>query len=131
SSLKGQTGIAFDSSGNLWVSDTSNNRVLKYTAPFTTNGKAASLVIGQSLFTTKAAPNPPTASSLSGQTGIAFDSSGTLWVSDTSNNRALKYNTPFTTGEAASLVIGQSGFTSKSAASPPTASSLNTPTGIA
>src|SRR5207245_11432706 len=36
----------------------------------------------------------------------------------------------FTIGQAASLVIGQSGFTSKSAASPPTASSLNVPTGV-
>jgi hypothetical protein len=39
-------GISLDKSGNLWVSDASNNRVLEFQPPFTT-GMNASLVIGQ------------------------------------------------------------------------------------
>src|SRR5439155_4689672 len=40
----------------------------------------------------------------------AFDSKGALWVADGSNNRVLEYVPPFSTGMAASLVIGQSSF---------------------
>ena len=37
---------AFDGSGNLWVADAFNQRVLEYTPPFS-NGMAASLELGQ------------------------------------------------------------------------------------
>jgi uncharacterized protein (TIGR03437 family) len=120
-------GIAFDSSGNLWVADAQNNRVLEYTYPFST-GQAASLVIGQPNFTTNTQPAPPTATSLGSPIWITFDSFGNLWVSDGENNRVLEYTRPFSTGEAASLVIGQSSFTGDAAAT--TATGVSTPSGI-
>jgi hypothetical protein len=40
-------GTSFDSSGNLWVPDWANNRILEFRTPFA-NGMVASLVIGQS-----------------------------------------------------------------------------------
>jgi sugar lactone lactonase YvrE len=101
--------LAFDSSGNLWVADQSNNRVLEYKAPFSTH-EAATLVIGQSSFTSSGTAT--TSTGLSGPTGLAFDSGHNLWVVDMGNSRVLEYKAPFSTGEAATLVIGQAGFTS-------------------
>jgi sugar lactone lactonase YvrE len=102
-------GLAFDHSGDLWVVDSSNNRVLEYKAPFST-GEAASLVIGQASFTV----NDYTitnATSLNSPYGLAFDPSGNLWVADLLNGRVLEYTAPFSTREAASLVIGEPSFT--------------------
>jgi sugar lactone lactonase YvrE len=119
--------VTFDSSGNLWVADQNNNRVLEYKAPFSTH-EAASLVIGQSGFTGSAAATSSTG--LSGPTGLAFDSSGNLWVVDNGNSRVLEYSTPFSTGEGAALVIGQSSFTS-SDYSDTNSTGLSYPTGLA
>jgi sugar lactone lactonase YvrE len=99
---------AFDKSGNLWVADTYNNRILEFSPPFAT-GMNASLVIGQPSFTTYA--NSTSSSGLSTPTGIAFDSSGDLWVADAGNNRILEFKAPFTDGMNASLVVGQTSFT--------------------
>ncbi len=104
--------LAFDSSGDLWVTDSGNNRVVEYTTPLTM-GEAASLVIGQPGF---AGSDPGAgAKGLFGPLGVTFDSGGNLWVVDGSNHRVLEYNPPFTTDEAASLVIGQASLTTKTA----------------
>lgn len=123
-SLNGPAGIAFDSTGNLWIGDLFNNRVLQFRPAFT-NGMNASLVLGQTLFTTTTAAT--TASGLSSPVGVAFDSGGNLWVADSGNNRTLEFAPPFSGGESASLVLGQANFTSGAAASPPTATSQNSP----
>jgi len=98
--------LAFDSGGNLWLTDEGNNRVLEYTTPFST-GQGASLVIGQSNFTS--ADPGSAATGLFEPLGVTFDASGNLWVSDSSNHRIQEYTAPFTTGEAASTMIGRSG----------------------
>ncbi len=41
---------SFDSSGNLWVADSNDNRILEFRAPFS-NGENASAVIGEANFT--------------------------------------------------------------------------------
>src|ERR1700730_14215595 len=101
------TAVAFDSKGDLWVVDNSNNRVLEYTTPFST-GEAASLVIGQTSLTGSGDSSPSGA--LFGPIGLAFDSGGNLWVVDSGNNRVLEFKSPFSNGESASLVIGQPTF---------------------
>jgi sugar lactone lactonase YvrE len=101
--------LTFDSSGNLWVVDLSNSRVLKFSPPFST-GMGASLVIGQPAFTTNQGQGITTSSSLYNPYDARFDSSGNLWVSDCSNDRVLRYSLPFTTGMNANLVLGQSNF---------------------
>ena len=126
--MDGPGDLAFDSSGNLWVSD--GHRVLEYTAPLSTH-EPASMVIGQNNFTNSSTVT--TSAGMNGPGDLAFDSSGNLWVSDTDNNRVLEYQAPFSTYEAASLVIGQPNFTS-AAQTPifsPTAASLNHPQGVA
>jgi len=90
----------------LFVADTDNNRVLVYNAPFAT-GQSATVVLGQTSFTTNTIPSSPTAASMSGPVGVLVDSSGNLYVSDFANCRVLQFNPPFTTGMAATLAIGQ------------------------
>ncbi len=122
----GPGGLAFDGSGNLWVVDFGNNRILQYQPPFATHMNA-SLVLGQANFTSAAAAT--TNSGLAEPHLIAFDASGDLWVTDTGNNRVLEFKPPFANGMAASLVIGQPDFVSSGFAT--TGSSLDFPTGIA
>ena len=124
--LSGPLGLSFDHSGNLWVADYGNSRILEYVPPFATDMNA-SLVIGQANFTS--AGTATTSTGLSGPHFIAFDASGNLWVADSDNNRVLGFVAPFTNGMAASLVIGQVNFTSNGVAT--TASGLFFPTGIA
>lgn len=120
-------GLAFDGSGDLWVADVGNARILQYVPPFAT-GMNASLVIGQADFTSGAYAT--TSSGLSAPGYVAFDVGGNLWVTDTSNNRVLEFKSPFADGMTASLVIGQTDFVSSGAA-PTTASALDYPLGIA
>ncbi|HJT10154.1 MAG TPA: NHL repeat-containing protein [Candidatus Nitrosotalea sp.] len=104
-------GLVFDSSGNLWVADADNSRVLEYTAPFST-GQSASLVIGQQDLVSGTCNNSGlAANSLCFPQTLSFDNSGNLWIGDGANNRILKYTAPLTTGQSASLVIGQGDFT--------------------
>jgi len=100
--------VAFDASGDLWVSDGGNNRVLEFIPPFA-NGMAASLVIGQTDFVSNG--EATTAGGLSQPVGVAFDSAGDLWIGDTYNNRVLEFNPPLANGMSASLVLGQASFT--------------------
>jgi sugar lactone lactonase YvrE len=120
SALNFPIGIAFDSSGDLWVGDIRNNRVLQYKPPFAT-GMSASLVLGQTDFTSSSAAI--TQSGLDQPAGISFDSKGDLLVADNLNNRTLVFEPPFSTGQNASLVLGQPNFTTNTAATTATGQS--------
>jgi len=113
------TAAIFDSQGNLWVSDDSNNRALEFTPPFST-GMAASLQLGSPSSSTFGSNCYSwggsqsayiTANSFCGPSAVAFDGNGDLWVGDVGYNRVIEFVPPFTTGMAASLVIGASSFT--------------------
>ena len=118
-------GVAFDKSGNLWVADTGFNRLLEFTPPFT-SGKEAMLVLGQDDFVST---NPAlSATDLDQPYGLVFDRDGNMWVADTNNNRIVEYKTPFTNGEAVSLVIGYPSF--DKGVYPTTAGSLAAPYGL-
>lgn len=123
------TGIAFDASGNLWVADTDNRRVLEFAPPFST-GMAASLELGKS---PEAGFNSPissgcvaSATTLCEPAAMAFDSSGDLWVADAVDNRILEFVPPFSDGMAASAVLGQPDFAS-AAIRPPAGNTLHQP----
>ena len=107
-------GVAFDGSGDMWVPDAGNNRILEFVPPFT-DGMLDSLVLGQNSNTTG---EPGTAAnSLRGPREVAFDNSGDLWVADTLNNRILEFEPNFTSGMSATRVVGQSSFTSNTCVS--------------
>lgn len=139
------TGLAVDSSGNLYIADTGNNRVVRYPKPATQppGQQFPDLVLGQTSFSGRSAnANGIGASSLAlsigsvSRSGLTFDSAGNLWVADTANNRVLRYPSASLkanqNGPAADLVVGQSDFTSRVAANSATSkSNLISPQGIA
>jgi sugar lactone lactonase YvrE len=122
SSLCSPAGLVVDGSGNLYVADSDNNRVLEYANPFAACagvfpcvGGTATLVLGQGVsFTSKIANNGGvSASSLDSPLQVALDGAGNLYVADSDNNRVLEYNMPLSTGASATKVFGQGGsFTS-------------------
>ena len=98
--LRNPLAVAVDASGNLWVADGQNHRILRYPQPFKQQRDypIPDFVIGQKSLTTADGANQglsaPTAKTLSlGVTrmSIAFDTSGNLWVSDSGNNRVLRF----------------------------------------
>jgi hypothetical protein len=116
-SLARPTCLAFDAAGNLWAGDQVTNRVLMYAkADLATNGAAATVELGQpaaTAFTSGTANNGGIGpSTLNFPEGLAFDSSGRIFVSDAlvDNNRTLVFAPPFTNGMNATLVLGQADF---------------------
>ncbi len=123
--LKSPTGLAVDASGNLYVNDSGNNRILRFPQPFAqpAGSEVPDLVVGQPSFSTNGANQGGiSASTLSFSTtaGVAvsyltFDASGNLWVSDVGNNRVLRFNAKVlgpnaSSGPAADIVLGQTDF---------------------
>jgi uncharacterized protein (TIGR03437 family) len=125
--LSTPTTVAVDANGDLWVSDFGNGRVLRFPKPFAQTGtQRADLVVGQQNFTNTV--RDPTRFNMAGPYGIAFTGQGQLLVSDVLLNRVLLFVPPFTSGMAASKVIGQPDFTSSNSGSAP--DRLNNPYGI-
>src|SRR5208282_517592 len=136
------SGVAVGASGDLYVADNGNSRVLEYSTPLT-NGASANMVFGQGGSPTSSGCNSdteggnPTANDLCYPYSVAVDAAGNLYVADNSNNRVLEYNAPLTNGATANLVLGQGGiFTSTGCnsdtdGSNPTANDLCEPSGVA
>jgi hypothetical protein len=124
--------LAFDPSGNMWVGDLLNGRILEFEPPFST-GMDASKVIGQPNFTASTPPKSPTPEGelaigfvpnpnpdflygVAGDTSlgfaVSFDPMGNLWTSY--NSRLLEFRPPFVTGMQPSLELGQPDFSSTS-----------------
>ena len=131
--------LRVDASGNLYVVDQGNNRILRFPSPFKQSGSNPNLipdlVIGQKTFNSGVSTNEgsqvPSAKSLNFQTNvavtsIAFDSAGNLWVPDSGNNRVLRFPAAQlvagTIEPQADIVLGQLDFQ--------TATELPTPNGF-
>jgi sugar lactone lactonase YvrE len=125
-----------DPSGNVWVADTDNNRVLRFSGALT-NGMNADLVLGQANLTSDG-NNVPAANTLSRPVGVAVDAAGNVWVADSDNHRVLRFSAPLTSGMNADLVLGQPDFAtadnhdanSDSRAEVITAATLYSPQGV-
>lgn len=139
-SLHQPGGIAIYWSGHVFVSDTRNHRILIWNnLEAFEDGAPADLVLGQPDFTSNAALNPPTASSLNAPTGLAVDDGGMLYVADSGNQRVLVFepegddidNPIYRNGMAATMVIGQPDFTSNQVLQRPTDASLRNPVAVA
>ncbi len=119
SNLNDPEGLALDTSGDLYVADSNNNRVLLYRAGSTTS----TVVFGQSGFFS--ATSGSGLNEMSDPTGLALGPNGNLYVADGGNDRVLVFASPSqaTSGSSAGVVDGQGGATS--------ASTMNLPTGVA
>jgi sugar lactone lactonase YvrE len=125
-------GIYGDSSGNIFVADYKNRRVLRFdNASSKLNGANADGVLGQADFTSNASAT--TATGVLSAEFVAMDNNGRLYLADRSNHRILIYNNASTkpNGAAADNVLGQANFTSGLAnrGGPVAANTLNGPMG--
>ena len=110
--LNGPRGLAVDPSGNLWVADSGNHRVLEFSYPLPLSGAAASAVLGQGGGFGSATPRlgGVSAQSLDDPTALSFDPFGDLAVADSGDNRVLRFAQPVLTNASADAVWGQTGF---------------------
>jgi uncharacterized protein (TIGR03437 family) len=120
--LSNPSAITFDKSGNLWVADSGNNRVLQFAAADVARSNAfnltAKLEIGQLDFTSvqPALPNTDagrkTRNQLATPTAISFDSVGRMYIADTdpslgpNMSRVLVFLPQFTNGMSATRIMG-------------------------
>ena len=109
--------LHIDASGNLWVADWLNHRVLRYdNVAAKADGANADGVLGQELLTTSLRiwKDNTDADSFVFPSGVCVDDSGNLWVADTGNNRILRFDTAAgkANGADADGVLGQPDFTS-------------------
>ncbi|MDP9170036.1 MAG: hypothetical protein M3N54_05430 [Acidobacteriota bacterium] len=85
--LRGPGGLAMDISGNLYIADTSNNRVRKVD----TQGVITTVAGSSNTFSNSVGDGgPATSAVLSYPTGLAVDSAGNLYISDTGNRRVRR-----------------------------------------
>jgi uncharacterized protein (TIGR03437 family) len=82
--ISGPNGVAVDSAGNLYISDNVSNSVRKVTKGFITT------VAGTGTYGYSGDGGPATQAQLAFPSGIAVDSSGNVFISDTNNNRVRK-----------------------------------------
>jgi len=110
-SLDAPIDVKLDGSGNLYVADFTNSRVLEFKTPAaSTIDPAADSVVGQKNFVSNSCA-PTSASCVSEASGVAIDSSGNVFAADLANNRVLEYGAPLlATGNAAAAVLGQAFF---------------------
>jgi sugar lactone lactonase YvrE len=110
--------VTVDGSGNVYVADFRNNRVLEYDNPLgscSTCDTSADHVIGQPNFQSIIANagkgvTAPSDQSLSSPIGVAVDLMGNLYVVDYANSRMLEFYSPLTTDAAADVVFGKPDF---------------------
>lgn len=95
-------GLAMDGTGNLYVADSGNCRVLQFRPPFTTNMNA-SLILGAPPQGDGACATGPAA--VDSPSSVTLDAHGDLWVVEA--NRVAEYTPPFTNGMSPSVVLGQ------------------------
>ena len=98
-SLCGPSAVAVNASGNVYIADTANNRVLQF-PPGASVNPIANVVVGQANF---AGVNCAT---LCQPQGVAADGSGNLYAADTVSDQIKEYNAPLMNNPAANLVIG-------------------------
>lgn len=119
SGLASPTGMSVDVNSNLYVADSSNNRVVVWTSSIASNGQLANVVIGQTWFYSN--NSGVTANTMNRPQSVAVSSNGDVYVADSSNNRVMVWSSGISvSGQAANLILGQSNTTSNASGTSPT-----------
>jgi signal peptidase I len=119
-SLSGPRGVAVDGSGNVYIADTGRNCVRKVV------GTTVSQVAGGGASTACTFNGAATSVSLSAPGGVAVDSSGTVYIADTGRNCVRKV-----VGTTVSQVAGGGASTACTFSGAATSVSLSAPGGVA
>ena len=116
--------VVVDGAGNLYIADTTNNRVRKVSAA---TGTIAT-VAGNGSQAFSGDGGPATAAAISAPNGVGVDAAGNLYIGDTGNNRIRKVSAA--TGIITTIAgNGVSGFSGDGG--PASAATLGGPRGIA
>jgi len=84
--------LEIDPSGNLWVSDAGNNRILYFEDPAAkATGADADGLLGSNTFTVAQGP-AALADRFWGPRGLTVDSRGALWVTEEFNHRIVRFD---------------------------------------
>ncbi|NJM38784.1 MAG: hypothetical protein HC845_13445 [Akkermansiaceae bacterium] len=128
-SIAGPTDVLVDSNDRLWVVDSGVNRILRFDdISNKPNGAAADGVLGQTSFT--GVSSGLSQSKMESPRAIDISANGTLFVSDSLNNRVLRFDNAagLANGANASAVLGQPDFVSRTI--DVTASRMHNPRGL-
>ena len=115
------SGIAIDSSGNLYIADSLNNRIRKV------SGGTISTIAGSGAFSYSGDGGPATSAQLFGPQATAVDAAGNLYIADTNNNVVREVNAK----GVISTIAGTGTAGSSGDGGAATAAQLNAPQGIA
>ena len=116
------TGVAVDSSGNVYIADLLNLRIRKLTS-----GGTISTVAGNGKYSYSGDSGQATSAQLNTPQAVAADSSGNLYIADTANNAVRKV----TAAGVISTIAGNGTAGSAGDGSAATSAQLNSPQGIA
>jgi uncharacterized protein (TIGR03437 family) len=118
--LSNPAGVAVDAAGNLYIADSSNDRIRKVA-----NG-VITTVVGTGTLGFAGDNGPATYAELSAPNGVAVDPAGNIYIADTGNNRIRKVTNGVITTVAGNGTAGLSGDNG-----PATNAQLNGPKGVA
>ncbi len=115
--MKVAQGVGVDpTTGKLFVADSSNHRVLRFSsAAARASGSAAEAVLGQADFVSGSANRggaTPGQNTMNNPAVLFVDSNGRLWVSDYINSRVLRFDSASSKANGANAdgVLGQADF---------------------
>jgi len=120
--LKNPVAVALDSSGNLYIADSGNSVIRKVSTGGTITTVAGNGTAGFSGDGNKAFP----LSELNNPKGVAVDSSGNIFISDTNNSRIRMVST----NGVITTIAGTGGFAWAGDGGPALSAQLNFPTGV-
>jgi uncharacterized protein (TIGR03437 family) len=120
-SLNLPAGVAIDSSGNLFIADTVNNRIR-----MVSTGGSITTAAGNGIFSFSGDGGPAAAAQLYQPSGVRVDLSGNILISDTNNNRVRKVSNGSISTIAGNGAPGYSGD-----GGPASKAQVNQPLGIA
>jgi trimeric autotransporter adhesin len=124
-SLSGPYGVAVDAAGNLYISDSNNNRIRKVSYGATTTG-VITTVVGNGNTGFSGDGGQATSAELNVPNGVGVDSSGNLYIADTFNNRIRKVS-----GGIITTVVGNGTCCFSGDGGPATSAAVSQPVAVA